>query len=170
MSITKELIISLKVWIVCSTWLSIRGWKAVLIFTSLPNPFWNDLRIVYHYMIWSTKVYHGDSETYLCRFLHNPPTAYVDLTGIKWTDFVILSAISQIESFFLRVWGVPKIKSILISSYFKVRTHISWIRPLGFWCSTFTCWHFGHLDTNSAISLFMQSHQYTSLGLWDTLV
>ena len=42
--------------------------------------------------------------------------------------------------------------------------------PLGFWCSTLTCWQCGHLETNSTLSFSMPSHQYTFLKLWYILV
>ena len=57
----------------------------------------------------------------------------------------------------------PLMKSILIISHIHLGSFILWSKPLGFWCSTFSCWKSGHIATNSAMPLFILLHHYTSL-------
>jgi len=58
--------------------------------------------------------------------------------------------------------------TIILNSAILLRHHLLRLRfiicngcngPVGLWCSTLTCWHISHLDTYSAISLFILGHQ-----------
>ena len=84
---------------------------------------------------------------------------------MKCADLVNLSTTTHIESYCFCVRGKPTTKSVLMSSHFHVITWIFCSKPPYLWCSAFTCWPFGHLATNSAMSFFKPSHQNTSLRL-----
>ena len=80
---------------------------------------------------------------------------YIFLMGKKWTVFVNLSTITQMASYPLDVRGKPLTKSMAIMSHFHSGMGYCCNNPEGLWCSSFTCWQVRHLETNSAISLFI---------------
>ena len=81
----------------------------------------------------------------------------VDLTGMKWEDFLNLSTTTMMASFCLVKVGNPVMKSMEMVSHFHYGIGRGCNDPVGCRCSAFTCWHSIHLARYSAMSFFNPS-------------
>ena len=153
---------SWNVLIVRSAWPSGWGWKAVLNFTLVPNPSWNDLQNLDVNCEHLSNMMDNVIPWWIHNLIYEYPYIILlrvsRLDEIKCADSVILSINTHIELYCFWFKDRPTTKSMLMSSHFKQGMWISWSKLPGFWCSAFTCWQFGHIATNFAMFIFEPSH------------
>jgi hypothetical protein len=89
---------------------------------------------------------------------------------MKWEVLVSLSAITQIEFFFLAVRGKPTLKYILMWSHFYMGIDKGWSTPTDFKWLAFIRWQVSHSATYLAISTFILDHQKFCFKSWYILV
>lgn len=122
-SITHTLNISSKVRILRLSCLFFWGWKSVFKFTFESKPFWKDLQnCVVHYAPLYEIMKSGTPSSLTnswIYYLTQSSAEWVVFIGRKWTDLVILSKITQIESYYLRDLSKNVMKSILSIFHFR---------------------------------------------------